>query len=413
MILIFTLGYLLIAFEHFAGLNKATAALMTGVLCWAVQFANHNIPKETNLSSLCDHLCGISQIIFFLLAALIIVELISAHKGFKILANCFKIESKRKILWMICIITFFLSSMLDNLTTTVIMISFLQKAIKELDDRLIVGGGVVIAANAGGVWTPIGDITTTMLWIGEKLSPLHMMTDLLVPSLVCLFSALLYLTTMLKGKFTLKPDFLEGEMEPMGLLVFICGIGALVFVPVFKLITGLPPFMGMLFGLSFMWFLTDIIHGKDESRQELKVLSVLSKIDLSGPLFFLGILLAVSALDAAGILTHLAKIFDETIGNPSLIAGAIGIASAIVDNIPLVAAAMGMYDTAHFPMDAPFWDLVAYSAGVGGSMLVIGSAAGVVYMGMEKVDFFWYLRRISLPATIGFISGFVYYLAVR
>lgn len=406
MIIVFSLGYLLIAFEHLIDVNKATSALMMGVLLWVLQFANQGISNKENLKYLCEHLSNASQVIVFLLGALIIVEIINAHKGFKILTDYMKIRSKRKMLWVIGILTFFLSSILDNLTTTIVMISILQKIIDDPDDRMLIGGGVVVAANAGGVWTPIGDVTTTMLWIGERISTTKMMTSLFIPSLVCLIVSLAFLSIMLHGN--LPPpnnNVYDTQTEPLGILILLLGVGTLVFVPIFKQLTGLPPFMGIIFGLSILWFFTDLAHRKKYDRDYLRVTSILSKVDISGPLFFLGILLAINALETGGVLSKIAVFINASISNTTTIATSIGLASAVVDNIPLVAASMGMYDISQYPIDSSFWQLIAYCAGTGGSILIIGSAAGVVFMGMEKVNFFSYLKKISISALLGYLAG--------
>lgn len=312
--------------------------------------------------------------------------------------------------------TFFLSSILDNLTSTIVMVSLLRKLAPPSEYRKLLGAVVVIAANAGGAWTPIGDVTTTMLWIHGQVSTLPTMKDLFLPSVVSLAVplALLSLTSEVNGKGQNSAEVLASEqMAPRGQLVFAVGLGALVFVPVFKALTGLPPYMGMLLGLGVLWIITDAIHYGESERQRLKVPQALSRIDTQGALFFLGILLSVSSLEAAGILRELANYLDAHIPSTELIASSIGVVSAIIDNVPLVAATMGMYDLSSFPQDSEFWQLVAFCAGTGGSMLVIGSAAGVAFMGMEKVDFFWYMRKVSGFAFAGYAAGIASYLAVH
>ena len=414
MILTFVVGYLYITIEHVTHVNKATVALMMAILTWVFQFSRPHLGHEANLDFLTTHLANISQVIFFLLGALSVVEIISMHKGFKIILKFIEITSKRKLLWVTCILTFFLSSILDNLTTTIVMVTMLGKLIDEGDDRLLIGGGIVIAANAGGAWTPIGDVTTTMLWIGGQVSTANIMRELFIPSLVCLIVSLIVLTPMLKGNFREKQlDEADEKVEPLGTLVFFLGIGALVFVPVFKLWTGLPPFMGILFGLSILWIVTDIAHRHEKDRSHLKVPYIMSRIDMSGILFFLGILLCINALETGKLLEILATWMDKTINNTTLVATFIGLASAIIDNVPLVAASMGMYSMTTYPMDHEFWELIAYCAGTGGSILIIGSAAGVVFMGLEKVYFGWYLRRISLPAALGYFAGIGAYMIFK
>jgi NhaD family Na+/H+ antiporter len=411
MIVVFILGYLLISMEHIVKINKATVALMMGAVCWAIQFVNQATPCSGNIKCLEEHISNISQVIFFLLGALAIVEIINVHKGFSIISDCMNIHSKRKLLWVIGFLTFFLSAVLDNLTTTIVMVSLLRKLVARSEDRLLIGSGIVIAANAGGAWTPIGDVTTTMLWIGGQVSSAYIMRDLLFPSVLSMVVSFVLISLMLKGDFETKAiSFEEKRIEPMGEFLFFLGIGILVCVPIFKLFTGLPPFMGILFGLAIMWLVTDIIHCKYEERLHLRVPYVLARIDLSGVLFFLGILLAIDALDSAKILKSLAEWLDRTVANTKLIAVFIGLASAVIDNVPLVAATMGMYDMAQYPQDHDFWKLVAFCAGTGGSILIIGSAAGVVFMGMEKVDFFWYFKRVSLSALIGYLVGVGVYI---
>ena len=406
MIIIFSFGYLLIAFEHLIDVNKATSALMMGVLLWVLQFANKGMSNQENLLHLSEHLSNASQIIIFLLGALIIVEIINAHKGFKVLVDYMKIRSKRKMLWVIGLLTFFLSSILDNLTTTIVMVSIMQKIIDDPEDRILIGGAVVLAANAGGVWTPIGDVTTTMLWIGERISTAKTMTNLFIPSLAHLIVSLGFLSTMLHGNLPQpKNGANDGKIEPLGIFVLLLGVAVLVFVPIFKQLTGLPPYMGIIFGLSIIWSFTELAHRKRHDRDYLRVTSVLSKVDISGPLFFLGMLSAINALETGGVLSKLAVLINENVSNTTTIAASVGIASAVIDNIPLVAASMGMYDVSQYPLDSNFWQLIAYCAGTGGSILIIGSAAGIVFMGMEKVDFFSYVKKISIPALLGYAAG--------
>ena len=413
MIIVFVIGYFLITTEHLIKVNKATIALIMAVICWTIQFGNPAFLHEEETKELISYLGNISQIIFFLLGALAVVEIINAHKGFAIVLEVIKTKNKRKLLWTIGLITFFLSAVLDNLTTTIVMISLMQKLIHDQKDRWLMGGAIVIAANAGGAWTPIGDVTTTMLWIGGQLSTLAIMRDLFIPSIVCLLAALIYITFMFKGDY--KDDNLQRleKLEPMGGFVFFLGILSLIFVPIFKILTGLPPFMGILFSLAVMWVITDIAHYSYDNRDHLRVPNVLGVIDLSSILFFLGILLCIAALESSGLLSGLAQLLNEHVGNTTLIATLIGITSAIVDNVPLVAAAMGMYDLSHYPTDSRFWQLVAFCAGTGGSMLIIGSAAGVVYMSLEKVDFFWYLRKITIPAALGYFAGIGAYILLN
>lgn len=406
MLITFVFGYFLITIEHVTKINKTSIALLMAIICWCFQFINVAESQENNVAYLSEHLANISQVIFFLFCALTIVEIISAHRGFSLISRNIHILSKRKLLWVVGTITFFLSSILDNLTTTIIMITLLRKLTEAGEDRLLIGGAVVIAANAGGAWTPIGDVTTTMLWIGGQVSTLSVMKALFFPSVACLLTALGILSFSLKGSFS-KAEVQEPEkIEPLGEIVFWLGIASLIFVPVFKIATGLPPFMGIIFGLGFMWLVTDLVHQRFDEREHLRVPHIMSRIDVSGVLFFLGILLAIDALHTAGLLDDLSQWMNRTIANSDLIAIAIGLVSAIVDNVPLVAAAMSMYELSHYPADSSFWNLIAYCAGTGGSILIIGSAAGVAFLGLEKVQFFWYMRRIGFAALIGFFAGF-------
>lgn len=414
MIFVFVIGYIFITIEEWTKINKATVALMMAIICWTIQFLDPYWTMNHKTGILGEHLNNISQVIFFLLGALTVVEIINVHKGFEVLSDAMQIKSKKRLLWTVSLITFFLSAILDNLTTTIVMITLLQRLVEKGEDRLLMGGAVVIAANAGGAWTPIGDVTTTMLWIGERLTTMNIIESLFIPSIVCSIAAVIILGRSLKGDFSTEQMVLtEKKSEPLGRQIFWLGIILLMLVPVFKIVTGLPPFMGMLFALSVMWIITDILHHKYEDRNHLRVPYVLTKIDLSGTLFFLGILLSIDALDSAGILESLAQWLDKNIGNVNVIGVAIGIASAVVDNVPLVAAAMGMYDINQFPPDNAFWELIAYCAGTGGSMLIIGSAAGVVYMGLEKVSFVWYMKRITFPAAVGYFAGIAAYLLLR
>jgi len=409
IILIFIVGYLAITLEHSIHINKAASALVAGVLCWTVWILT--VPEhETALHDLETHLGEISGILFFLLGAMVIVELIDAHDGFDLITERIRTTDKRRLLWLICWITFFLSAVLDNLTTTIVMVSLLRKLIDDREDRLLFAGMVVVAANAGGAWSPLGDVTTTMLWIGGQISALNIVKMLLLPSIVCLIVPLALLSLRLKGKIgtPVAPErILPATRTSDKNLVFGFGIGALLFVPVFKTVTHLPPFMGMLLCVGILWMVTEMLHsGKDEAEKGvLSVNHALRKIDTPSILFFLGILVAISALQSAGVLTIVAEWLDRTVGNITAIGIIIGFMSAIVDNVPLVAAAQGMYSLEQYPTDHYFWEFLAYCAGTGGSALIIGSAAGVAAMGMEKIDFFWYLRRIMGWAVLGYLAG--------
>jgi NhaD family Na+/H+ antiporter len=415
IIIVFIVGYLAITLEHTLKINKAATALLTGVICWTLYIISapdaHLISEQ-----LTTQLGEISGILFFLLGAMTIVELIDAHDGFEVITNAISTTSKRKLIWVICFLTFFLSAVLDNLTTTIVMVSILRKLISDKNDRMLFIGMVVIAANAGGAWSPIGDVTTTMLWIGGQVTTKNIILNLFVPSLVCLIVPLTIVTFMLKGNSE-KPIESNDVDKPTATriqrnIIFFSGLGILLFVPIFKTITHLPPFMGMLFGLGLLWIISEFIHkDKDESdKSTYSVLHALRKIDMPSVLFFLGILISISALQSTGQLTQLASAMDEKIGNINLIVLSIGLLSAIVDNVPLVAAAMGMYDLQTYPTDHYFWEFLAYCAGTGGSALIIGSAAGVAAMGMEKINFFWYLKQISWLALIGYLAGAMVYI---
>ncbi len=414
MIIVFVVGYFLITIEHKININKTSIALIMAIICWSLQFANVKLTHEENMGYLNEHIANVSQVIFFLLGALTIVEIINSHKGFKIISDAINIRSKQKLLWIVGILTFFLSSILDNLTTTIIMVTLMSKLIQKGEERLLMGGAIVIAANAGGAWTPIGDVTTTMLWIGNQLSTFAIVRDLFLPSVICFVFATVIIGFGLKGNFDEEfPKGSKQEIEPMGRIIFWLGIGCLIAVPVFKALTGLPPFMGIIFGMGLMWLVTDIVHRKYNDRDHLRVPYVITRIDNTGVLFFLGILLTIDALATAGILLQLANWMDQTLGNTNIIAIVIGLFSAVVDNVPLVAASMGMYDLTRFPTDSHFWQMIAYCAGTGGSILVIGSAAGVAFMGLEKVEFFWYFRRVGVPALVGYFAGIAVYLLLH
>lgn len=418
MIIIFVLGYIAIAFEHPIKINKSASALLTGVLCWTVYILMENNTHLVN-EHLTEHIGELSGILFFLMGAMTIVELIDAHDGFDVITSRITTNNKKKLLWIISILTFFLSAVLDNLTTAIVMVSLLRKLIDDKNDRLLFIGMVVIAANAGGAWSPIGDVTTTMLWIGGQITAQNIMLKLIVPSLVCLIIPLLFLSFKLKGD-VIRPVIDEYKSEnPTSAfernVVFFLGIGALVFVPIFKTITHLPPFMGVLFGLGILWAITEIIHSKkdDEDKDVLSIVHALRKIDMASILFFLGILIAISSLQSTGVLANLAQYMNDTIGDLNIIVPTIGLLSAIVDNVPLVAASMGMYDLQIYPTDSYIWEFLAYCAGTGGSILIIGSAAGVAAMGMEKIDFIWYLKKIAWLAFVGYIAGALCYIGME
>lgn len=409
LILIFAIGYTAIILEHYLKVNKTAVSLFMAVMCWVVYFVHSAEPLKADLDRLGHHVSSISQIIFFLLGAMTIVELVDSHKGFRIITDLITTSSKRKMLWIVSFVTFFLSSILDNLTTTILMVSLLRKLVPDPKEKLLLCCLVVVAANAGGAWTPIGDVTTTMLWIEGQLSSLKVMEALLVPSLISLIVPLLYYHFKVRGRYApVEKD--TSKDEPGSRLVFYLGVGGLVFVPIFKALTGLPPFMGILISLSVLWLVTDGLHHKYEARRHLRVPHIFTKIDMAGVLFFLGILLCVGALETAHILPDLATWLNDKVHNLSVIATLIGIFSAIVDNVPLVAATMGMYPIEQFPMDHTLWHMIAYAAGTGGSILIIGSSSGVALMGMEKIDFVAYMKKASIPVLIGYLAGMGAYL---
>jgi len=424
MIVVFVLGYAAIALEHPIKIDKAASALITGVLVWTLLVLtgadSHYIEEE-----LLHHLSEISSILFFLLGAMTIVELVDAHEGFAIITDKITTTKKVKLLWIISVLTFFFSAALDNLTTSIVMISLLRKLIDDKYDRWFFAGIVVVAANAGGAWSPIGDVTTTMLWIGGQLSTSTIITTLFIPSLVAMVVPLLVLTFTMKGNITrpIRAEGLEHYVNPTTVfernLVFFLGVAGLLFVPVFKTITHLPPFMGMMLSLGVLWAVTELLHSSKnkEVKSELSVIGVLRKVDTASVLFFLGILLAVAGLQSADLLKVMAdslnKLFD---GNIYAINIVIGLLSSIVDNVPLVAGSMGMYEiaeTGSFAKDGVFWQFLAFCAGTGGSALIIGSAAGVAVMGLEKIDFVWYLKKISILALIGYFAGAGTYILMQ
>ena len=424
LIIIFFLGYLCIAFEHPIKIDKAATALVTGVLCWTVfvLFADtgyYQISKELQ-----HHLIHISEILFFLLGAMTIVELVDAHQGFSIITNKIKTTDKMRLLWIISVLSFFFSAVLDNLTTAIIMAALLPKIIKGKENVWFFGGMVILACNAGGAWSPIGDVTTIMLWIGGQVTALNIITSIFIPSVVCMVAPLIYLSFTVKGKIARPKNqiAIEHKLNPTTSfernLVFCLGVLGLLFVPVFKTITHLPPYMGMLLSLGVLWIATEILHRAKniEDKSSLTVIGVLKKVETPTIFFFLGILLAVSCLQSVGILDTLADYLNNTIGNIYVINVVVGLMSSIVDNVPLVAAAMGMYpiDAAGvFAQDGVFWEFLAYCAGTGGSVLIIGSAAGVAVMGILKIDFMWYVKKISFLAFIGYIYGALTYILLE
>lgn len=467
MVIIFILGYLAIALEHPLRVDKSASALLIGVLTWAVYAMNADsiialgysptwthatetakdvinyivpqysqtaeIPKELNhaieitnnslhfvKTELAHHLIEISEILFFLLGAMTIVETVDQYQGFKVITDKITTTKKIKLLWILSTLTFFMSAALDNLTTTIVLVALLRKLIDDQKTRWFFASIVIIAANAGGAWSPIGDVTTIMLWVKGNVTTMPIIKSVLLPSLSTLIVPLIILSFTVTGHVE-RPDNEEDSSEftskSTQILMLILGISCLLFVPVFKTVTHLPPYMGMLLGLGVIWLVTEFLirNKENDDRRRLSIIGILKRIDVPTIFFFLGILTAVGALQSAGHLDILAKWLEKiTSGNIYIINLTIGILSSIVDNVPLVAGAMGMYEIApadaignavNFVQDGTFWKLLAYCAGTGGSILIIGSAAGVAAMGMEKIDFIWYVKKISLLAFIGYISG--------
>ncbi len=406
LLIFFSLGYLAIIFENFLHVNKAAVALVMGVVCWILYFAESQ--GITHAGLFAEQLSDVAQIIFFLLAAMIIVELIDSHHGFKLITDMIYTSSKRKMLWFLIGISFFMSAALDNLTSMIVMASLLRKMVKDPKERWLLGSIIVITVNAGGAWTPIGDVTTTMLWINDKITTWETIKVLFIPSVICCLVSGLIATFMMKGENESAPSSFHMEMQPGARRVLFMGVASLIMIPVWKATIGLPPFMGALIGLGLLWLVTDLIHFRHgEQRWHLRVVHVMTKIDTSGILFFLGILLAINALTSAGMLQQLAEGLHHALPNQSYVAVIIGLVSSVVDNVPLVAATIGMYDPAVYPIDSQLWLLIAYAAGTGGSILIIGSAAGVAFMGIEKVDFIWYMKKIAWVALAGYFAGLV------
>jgi Na+/H+ antiporter NhaD/arsenite permease-like protein len=444
---VFCLGYLAIATEHNIHIDKTASAILTAVVCWTLYIMNaqslvdvSSIPawfKEEHVGKTVPELLNnwvghhqllhflgeISSILFFLMGAMTIVELVDAYGGFQIITKRINSKSTVTLLWIIGFIAFFLSAALDNLTTTIVMVSLIRKLINDKADRWFFAGIIVIAANAGGAWSPIGDVTTTMLWIGGQITTFNIIHSVFLPSIVCLTLPLLYLSIRLRGKSITAPNTDDNGTEHGELsvtsrqrtIIFFVGMGGLLFVPVFKTLTHLPPFMGMLLSLSVLWIISELMHeDRDQAMDSgLHILKVLKRIDMPSVLFFLGILVAVASLEATGLLTSLASKLDESVGNINAIVFLIGLLSAVVDNVPLVAAAMGMYDLGTYPTDASMWEYLAFAAGTGGSCLIIGSAAGVAAMGMERINFFWYAKNIGGLALMGYVAGSVMYFSMH
>lgn len=416
IVVIFVIAYAAIALEHPLKVNKSASALIGAGLLWtiyALSTGDHTLVGH----QLNESLMGTAQIVFFLMGAMTIVEVVDAHNGFEVITSRIRTTKLSSLMWLVGFVTFFLSSVLDNLTTTIVMISLMKKLLDDHDDRLFFAGMIVVAANAGGAWTPIGDVTTTMLWIGGQITTLAIMKGVFIPSIINLLVPLLVVSWMLKGREVVAPPQAEAsgllETTPFERnLMLSMGLGTLIAVPIFKSVTHLPPFLGVLFGLGILWLVGELIHRnkEDEDKQHLTLVHALQKIDMSSIVFFIGILLAVATLEHTHVLTNLAKWLTATIGREDVIVTVIGLVSAIVDNVPLVAASMGMYSLAQYPPDSFLWEFMAYCAGTGGSILIIGSAAGVAAMGLEKIHFFWYAKKIAPLALIGYFGGIAAYI---
>jgi Na+/H+ antiporter NhaD/arsenite permease-like protein len=412
---IFVIAYAAIALEHPIRINKSASALVGAGLLWTVYALSSGdyalIDRQLDAS-----VSSTAQIVFFLIGAMTIVEVIDAHNGFEVITSLIRTRKQATLMWLVGFVTFFLSAMLDNLTTTIVMISLTRKLLGNPSDRLLFAAMIVIAANAGGAWSAIGDVTTTMLWIGGQITPLAIIKGVFLASLVNLVVPLFVVSALLRGREVIPPSDQERELSQTGLfernLTFYLGLGILVLVPAFKTITHLPPFMGILFGLGILWMAGELIHRDKEEdvKKRLTLVHALTRIDMSSIVFFIGILFAVAALEHARVLEMLTGWLDTNVGSQGVIVIMLGLLSAVVDNVPLVAASMGMYSLAQYPADSFLWEFIAYCAGTGGSILIIGSAAGVAAMGLEKIHFFWYVRRISGLALLGYFGGVAAYI---
>lgn len=416
LVLIFVVAYFAIALEHPLRVNKSASALLGAGLLWMV-YAFTSSDHALVDHQLNETLASTAQIVFFLMGAMTIVEVVDAHNGFEVITKPIRTTKLSALMWLVGFVTFFLSSVLDNLTTTIVMISLMKKLLDKHEDRLIFAGMIVIAANAGGAWSPIGDVTTTMLWIGGQITSLAIIKGVFLASLVNLIIPLSVISWMLKGRAVVPPPQANdnGRLQTPPYernVMFYMGLSILVCVPVFKTVTHLPPFMGILFGLGILWLVGELIHRNkcEKEKAHLTLLHALTKIDMSSIIFFIGILLSVATLEHTHILGSLANWLDHTVGRLDVIVAIIGLASSIIDNVPMVAASMGMYDLAQYPTDSFLWEMLSYAAGTGGSILIIGSAAGVTAMGLEKIHFFWYVKRISGLALLGYFGGLAVYI---
>ena len=417
LLVIFVLCYAAIALEHPLKVNKSASALLGAGLLWTVYALNAGNPDAV-AQELGASLLGTAQIVFFLIGAMTIVEVVDAHNGFAVITDRIRTTRLSSLMWLVGFVTFFLSSILDNLTTAIVMVSLMKKLLDKREDRLFFAGIIVIAANAGGAWTPIGDVTTTMLWIGGQITTLAIMKAVFIPSMANLLVPLAAMAYVVRGQSVVAPQ--RGASDGEGPqttafernLMFFLGLGVLVAVPVFKTWTHLPPYLGILLGLGLLWLVGDLVHREkaDEDKEHLTLVRALSRIDMGSITFFIGILLAVATLEHTHVLSNIAQWLDETVGRLDIIVMLIGLVSAVVDNVPLVAASMGMYSLSQYPPDSFLWEFMAYCAGTGGSILIIGSAAGVAAMGLERIDFLWYLRKISLFALLGYLAGAALYI---
>jgi Na+/H+ antiporter NhaD/arsenite permease-like protein len=401
--LVFVIGYLLIATETYVKVHRATVALLMGAVLWTILVMSPELFTDTAHSHLYESFSQICQFLFFMWGAMIVVEIMSAHQSFEVISSCIATQSKKGLIWLVGILSFFVSAVLDNLTTTIIMVTIVQKICRDPEERKIVGASVVLAANAGGAWTPIGDVTTTMLWIGGQISTSGVIQKLFLPSFFAFVVGSFLLSLYMKKSTSIHLS----KTRPSKKSVAVCALGCslLILVPVFKVVTGLPPYMGMLFAASLLSVISDVIERGKHEDDRVTLYKELKRIDYATILFLFGVLLSVSALEAAGMLHLLSQKLQSTFSRMEMVPVAIGFISAIIDNVPIVAASMGMYSLTEFPQDHPFWLLTAYCAGVGGNMLIIGSAAGVAFMGLEKVDFLWYLKKIALIALVSYLLG--------
>ncbi len=412
---VFVCCYAMIALEHPIKINKSAIALIAAGLMWTLYSFASPLGVHEVVNQLTEKLAETAGIVFFLISAMTIVEVTDSHGGFEVITSRIKATKLSALLWVIAFISFFLSSILDNMTTTIVMIALMKRLLKNHNQRLFFAGMIVIAANAGGAWSPIGDVTTTMLWIGGQITTVNIMKTTFLASMVSMIVPLVMASSMLRGNVVAPDRVEEGGANTTRFeksVMFFMGMGSLLFVPIFKSVTHLPPYLGILLALGVLWLVGDLLHRNKsaEVRENFTLAKALRRIDMASVIFFIGILLAVATLSANGMLPALAQWLDFKVGNQSIIVIIIGLVSSIVDNIPLVAASMGMYPLAQFPPDSFVWSFMAYCAGTGGSILIIGSAAGVAAMGLEKIEFFWYAYRIGPLALVGYMCGIATYI---